>query len=501
MNSENQREPILPNDPVKIAIINDIHFGEASSSPKRRCELGETLLTRTVYRLNRLIRPDVTLVLGDLIDDGSRPDAHDRLVSLRTILQRLESPTLVIPGNHDGDPDAFYRVFTRPGPIVDLGGLRFLPFIDDEAPGHNACRRREDLQRMRMAAADCGASLVAFQHVCLRPPDLRVTPYNYTNADEVITAMKEAGVMLSVSGHHHDGAEDLRDAGITFVNAPGLCEAPFQFTVITIDGGDVRTERHRLVMPVDLGLIDGHLHTQMAYCSYNMDVERSIKLAGDFGLAGLRITEHSGQLYFDRKRYGNKTCLREGMAAARPADNRMAEYLGLKQRYQRDGIRFGLEADCDFQGRLLVAPGDRAHFDYIVGAMHGLPALCGDELSEQAAQQEFLPLLEKLLGNGINVLAHPFRVFRRAGLSLPEHLFRPTAEMLAKHKVAAEINFHTNEPHVDFIRECLSHGVKFSFGSDAHNLAEIGDFAYHLALLKEAGFDGDPADILYKHEQ
>ena len=36
--------------------------------------------------------------------------------------------------------------------------------------------------------------------------------------------------------------------------------------------------------------------------------------------------------------------------------------------------------------------------------------------------------------------------------------------------------------------------------SDAHQMAEIGDFAYHLSLLKEAGSDGDLTDILLPTE-
>ncbi len=62
--------------------------------------------------------------------------------------------------------------------------------------------------------------------------------------------------------------------------------------------------------------------------------------------------------------------------------------------------------------------------------------------------------------------------------------------------MAAEINFRINEPPVEFINKCLELGVKFSFGSDSHNLFEIGDFAYHLSLLKEAGLNGDLSDMM-----
>ena len=40
------------------------------------------------------------------------------------------------------------------------------------------------------------------------------------------------------------------------------------------------------------------------------------------------------------------------------------------------------------------------------------------------------------------------------------------------------------------------YGVELSFGSDAHNLYEVGEFAPHLALLESCGFDGDLGEIL-----
>ena len=109
---------------------------------------------------------------------------------------------------------------------------------------------------------------------------------------------------------------------------------------------------------------------------------------------------------------------------------------------------------------------------------------------------EYLFLLEKLLAHNIDILAHPLRVFRRAHLQAPETLFAPVAELLAKYATAAEINFHSNEPALPFIEACMRRGVRFSLGSDAHNLYEIGEFAPHLQLLRDAGFDGDLDDIL-----
>ena len=481
---------------VTIGVIADVHYGDDYPDGRRRCSIGNILLERAVRRMNRLIRPDVVLVLGDVIDDGDSPAAEERLHELRNTLDTLEAPYLAIPGNHDGDPELFYRVFPRPQPFEDIAGARFMAFVDQEEPGYNATRSDADIERIRIARADYEGPLIALQHVCLFPPEQSVAPYNYTNATEIIAAMKESGVGLSVSGHHHHGAEDTAENGVTFVNAPGLCEAPFPFLEITVDGEQVETRRHELVMPGELQLVDNHLHTELAYCSQDMTVEKAIALARDFGLAGITFAEHAGQLYFDRKPYWRNVWLEAGIEGAEDAHNRMASYLELKRAHEDGFARFSLEVECDARGRLLVKRDDLRHFDHLVGTIHGLPGLTKEAPPTQGALDDFLFMVDSLGKQGVCVLAHPMRIFRRAGWDMPGELFEPTARLLRKHEVAAEINFHTNEPSVELVRCCLAQGVKFSFGSDSHNLSEIGDFAYHIALLREAGFDGDLADVM-----
>ena len=481
---------------VTLAVIADIHYGVASRVSKRRYEIADLLLMRTVRRLNQLVHPDVTLVLGDLIDEGDSPDAEKYLKRLRSVLDKLQSPYIVIPGNHDKDPNAFYRVFDRPKDIEDIAGIRFLPFLDEETPGCNARRSDHDLERIRLAREDYNGPIISLQHVCLHPPGAGETPYNYTNADAVIRAMQDAGVMLSISGHHHDGAPTVESGGVTFVNAPGLCEAPFRFLEVTLDGEGVQTQDHELVMPEALRLHDTHVHTPLAYCSENMEVQKVISLGQEFGLAGVTFAEHSGHLYFDANGYASKAWFLNGIAGADEVNNRMADYLALQQAYQDGFARFSLEVDCDMRGGLVLKPDDRQHFDTIIGAVHALPRLTREMAPQPHDVDDFLFLVEALCKQGIRSLAHPLRIFRRAGWPAPAEVLAPTVHLLRKYQVAMEINFHTNEPPVPFVRACLDAGVKFTFGSDSHNLYELGDFAYHLALLKEAGFDGDLSDVL-----
>ena len=142
---------------IKLAVLTDIHYGPPSILPQRRSEIADILLMRTVHRLNRLVQPDAVVVLGDVLNDDTVPDAAELLAHMRTILDKLHAPYIAIPGNHDGDVDNFYRVLDRPAESVDIatrnGNIRFLPFIDPEAPGYNATRNDTDIARFRPRAA------------------------------------------------------------------------------------------------------------------------------------------------------------------------------------------------------------------------------------------------------------------------------------------------------------------------------------------------------------
>jgi histidinol phosphatase-like PHP family hydrolase len=481
---------------VTLAVLTDLHYGVPGALKARRSDIADILLQRAVHRLNRLIRPDITLILGDLLDAGSSPEAPEQLKRVRAILDGLTSPWIAIPGNHDGTPDDFYRVFDRPPDIVDIAGVRLLPFVDPEEPGYNARRLPPDIDRFRQARADYKGQIVALQHVCLAPPDRAEAPYNYTNAPAVIEAMTEAGVILSISGHHHAGAAPVRTETTTFITAPALCESPFALLTVTLEDGKVSVEQDQLAMPEQLGLVDMHVHTQLAYCSANMDVETAIALARDFGLAGLGFSEHSGQLHFTSHDYWNGVAAQVGMAGAREEHDRMPAYLDLKRRYGRGKVAFGLEVDGDYHGELMLRPENRGRVDHLLGSIHRTPSLYKPSLSLEILEAEFMSMLETLLANGIDILAHPFRIFSGVGYTPPQHLFGPVAALLYEHRVAAEINYHRNTPPPAFVRVCLDMGVKLAFGSDAHSLFEIGEFADHLRLLADLGFDGPLSDVL-----
>jgi Icc protein len=86
-------------------------------------------------------RPDAVLVSGDLTDDG----AEDGYRVARELLERMEAPLHVLPGNHD-DRGRLRAAFGLPGAgdelirySVDVGELRLVVF-DSSVPGQDPGR-------------------------------------------------------------------------------------------------------------------------------------------------------------------------------------------------------------------------------------------------------------------------------------------------------------------------------------------------------------------------
>ena len=484
---------------VKIAVITDIHFGDEISIADRLGQIGDILLLRTVHRLNRMIQPDITLVLGDVLDDPESSKARERLEHMQEILKLLESPWMAIPGNHDPDEEHFYEAIERPPEFMDINGVRFVPFIDPEAPDWNARRMPKNLEKMKRVRSGHDGPIVALQHVPLFPPDQSDCCFNYTNIDEVLEAVRANNFTLSIGGHYHAGTELIRDGRHSFVVGKALCESPFSFMEIDLDGEDIRVTQHEHRMPPELELFDYHSHTQFAYCSENMDMAKSPMLAENFGLRGMAFTEHSGQLYFDNHTYWSGELCYEGIKGANGLQDRMTDFWAAAEKAGRDNLIIGLEVDSDFQGNMILQDTDRDRAQILNGAVHQLSELKKPEVDLERAADEFLGILERFTQTGIQILAHPFRIFRNH--EVPPRLFKPVVRMLKENGVAAEMNFHSNRPQPEFVKLCIDAGVKITFGSDAHNLYEVGEFAPHLKFLTEIGYEGDLKDVMAKIDE
>jgi histidinol phosphatase-like PHP family hydrolase len=177
----------------------------------------------------------------------------------------------------------------------------------------------------------------------------------------------------------------------------------------------------------------------------------------------------------------------------------MPEYRAHVRSLRGESVRAGLEVDLRADGSLLLAEEDREGWDLLVGAVHAIPGVDRASTTQAQAEQLFLREVERLCRQPIQVLAHPFRFFRRAGLECPVHLYGTVADELAQHGVAAEVNFHVNDPDPRFVEACLSRGVRIALATDSHDPAEVGELYPHLRVLREAGVrDRDLVDVLYR---
>lgn len=473
----------------RIAVISDLHFAHQinTACPGRHGEYADIFLLRAIHRFNRYIKPDAVVVAGDLINFPDDADAGALLLQLKAYLDKLQMPYIVIPGNHDPLPEKFYQYFPEQKEITDVGDMRFVSFMDEEVPGYNAHRSDNDFAKMRKAAQDWNGKLIAVQHVPVGYPGEHDCFYNYTNAPEVMKALEECHYDLCIAGHEHAGLPVKKYGGTTFVTAPGLCESPFRYLVLDLDGkGNVAVQEEMLSNDPALELEDHHIHTDFAYCNENLSLAKCGELGRMFGLKSMVFSEHSGHLYFTRPGYKEMKYFTEGLACNEQKHVRIYDWLEAQNAIEPDFQFSGIELDFDRNGKPVIERELMPRFSFVNGAIHSLSASLQD-VSYEDTKAEFMRMNEAILKSGVHALAHPFRIFAwgRVKFPAPADLYLPLVKLLKQYGVAAELNFHCNQPDKEFFALCVEHGVKISFGSDTHNLYETGEFYPHMRMMEE----------------
>ena len=240
-------------------------------------------------------------------------------------------------------------------------------------------------------------------------------------------------------------------------------------------------------------IFDTHVHTDFAYCADDdMSPARTTAIARE-ARYGICLVEHAGQLYVEEDDYWNGRFIEEPDIIYEQNHNRMDEYIEVTSGFVSKDVRIGIEVDVDKNGELTLRNEHKGSWDIVIGAVHQLPRRFADDI-----EGGFLWSVDALCQNGVDTLAHPFRYFLRNDLRVPTDLFAPTVQILKKYGVAAELNFHTNEPSKQFFEMCIAQGVKISVGSDAHSLHEVCDLSAHIGLLQSICGSEDLAEVLYR---
>jgi len=491
----------------RLLVIADTHYGPGTSPEGTRCyELGCELLRRAIEDAKRRggEKPfDAIALMGDLVNNGRDADSDARLAELWATIDEAapDAPLLVVPGNHDKAGGPLPPAFRATPGLRELGGYRFLVFDDPYAEGDFCTRREADRRLLSDLAAAEGGPVVVLQHNPMNPPvDYDEYPFMLTNREQVMRDYASASVLLSLSGHYHDGQPLNFADGVAYFTAPALCQPPFEYAVVTLKGREVSVEQRRLAAEKQMGLIDCHTHTELAYCRLDVTARGVVDRAHTFGLAGVCLLEHAPQLYCAAEDYWAARHIHQPQVwrnCDRSRMDRFRKLTGQIREIEGDFVRIALEVEVDKDGQLTVQEQDREFLDLLVGAVHWLPIDADDSADEDEIIRQFQWACRGLLSGDVDILAHPWRYFLRSGLTLPEHLFGWLADELAASGAAAELSLHHNPVEEPFFAECIRRGVKIALASDAHALYEAGALSAHMDILHRLAGAGDIAPLLW----
>jgi histidinol phosphatase-like PHP family hydrolase len=477
---------------LTILAMTDQHYlwrlrdGHPEPSPVYR--LGLEWTVRAIREACRVSAPDAIVLLGDLLEDGAAPEAESDAAALASAVHETGLPVILAPGNHDMEAARLLRIFGDYAGAHRLKGYLLYSFADPYAADNTCTRPPESIGRFLNEPSS--EPVIAIQHSPIYPSvDSSEYPYMPGNVPEIIESYRRKNVLLSLSGHFHAGQTPVQTQGTTYLTCASLISPPFPFYLIRVQGRDVEIERRQLQLDPGLGLTDGHVHTHFGYCAVDVHpvpVRERIKL---LGLKGAACVEHAGQLYLPADDFWNRVHVENPDAipqARKLRKDRMAAFRSAMAAFRSASLGIGLEVECDRDGKLNLLEEDRSGWDVLIGAIHWLPSnLPAGTPAKFAAS--FMTVTEQLASQGVHAIAHPFRVFQSARIPVPVELYRPLARLLKDHNVAAEVNFHYNDPDPRFFRICSEEGTRIVLGSDSHLLSEVGDLQPHLRLLQRIG--------------
>jgi len=250
---------------------------------------------------------------------------------------------------------------------------------------------------------------------------------------------------------------------------------------------------------------DYHVHTTLSYCHEGeLTVDNLIKAARERDLEGFAVTDHSSHIYFARPTVSRHEYLLNYdifLEEIESGNDNFEKYLDMLTGYRDANVLISTEADIASNGKLILDPQYRDRLDVLLGGIHWLP--CVDhEFSSKTFLVQFMDYTMMLLESDIDILTHPTRIFRRRKLEVPREVVWPIVQKAKERGIAIEINSHSQkDPDAYFVRTCIDEGVKLAIGTDTHNIAEIGDFSYHKALLAELGVRDEEIDsLVFRHD-
>lgn len=167
-------------------------------------------------------------------------------------------------------------------------------------------------------------------------------------------------------------------------------------------------------------------------------------------------------------------------------DEILAKHLEEIRKFSGDGLVPGIEIEFMDDGRPVFSPEFRKDVKVIIGSVHFL------NIPENATPDDIIPKwlrnVDMILSYGVDILGHPFRWLESRIGEVPGEIICETVKRAKEKNIALELNSHFKmNSDIPMLREIIKHKALISFGSDAHDKKEIGDFSYHNDILNTAG--------------
>jgi 3',5'-cyclic AMP phosphodiesterase CpdA len=188
-----------------ILHVSDLHLGTRNGADSAALE-------QALGNLVTGLKPALLIASGDLTHRG-RADEHE---GAALFLRRLQTPLLVIPGNHDIPPFSpsrfthpwreFDRQWTTTEPVHDAPGLLVLGLNSVRPFGYQRGRlQRAALERakQRLREAPEGTFCVVAIHHQLAGAPWRVRKLPLIGRSRVLAQLAAAGADLIIGGHIH----------------------------------------------------------------------------------------------------------------------------------------------------------------------------------------------------------------------------------------------------------------------------------------------------------
>jgi histidinol phosphatase-like PHP family hydrolase len=487
---------------LRLLVLCDIHYATGPSSGEGGVDraLGRELVHRAVIDARRRGGFDAIVLPGDLVDDRYSESPDVDLHALADTLSEVapETPRLVVPGNHDPQGRKTLALLGAQPGLRTIGGYRCVSLVDGYDLQDRCTRPEAMLELLEdKARSSVGGPLIAIQHNPMDPPIDSDYPYMLTNRQKVMEQYGRAGVVVSISGHYHPGQELHSVDGVHYFTGPSLVDAPHRYSLVSVNGREVRAESPSLALPAELRLVDSHVHTEFAYCRQDVSAADAVDRACRMNLGGLVLAEHAPQLYCTPEDFWMGRHIHEPAVWRAGVASRMDVYRQSMVAFRGGGVRLGLEVELDGDGQLTCRDADRDWADVLIGAIHWLARDAGRQRSGEF-DESFLATCRGLCEAGVDVLAHPLRPYSSQHRPWPTHLYGELADLLSATGTAVELNLHKAEPDAAFFAECVRRGVPVALASDAHATWQVGLLNRHLAILDEVRDGRAWSDLLYR---